>query len=321
MTTDYLKYKDKITMQNRINKRPTFLVDFDGVWTDLSGQAAAVHEYRDSRLAQISGLDRSRIRGCMSEIRRVLERNPQQHGWRSLGRITAYSDEDPFLTHNSLVAGIELLAKQGYSNCAELYSILHEKGHSDTNALGSELFQEGCKLYLEASGHTLLPGARQALEDLLCVADVVFCTNFSTDAVVHTWGQYGMHPGETRWGGRLTIRGNARKQVLTEDPERTVEYSGRQVAVDRGYYLEALNEERPDVVVGDVFSLDLALPLYLKSTRDDFSGLACLLKRTPFTPGWSLSLCGDTNTPGLFMIESPTELKDIALGFVDEKGQ
>lgn len=301
-----------LALEGPIKKRPKFLADFDGVWTDLTGQAAAVHEYRDQRLAQIVGWSVEKTRACISQIQNEIDANPKEHGWRSNGRITAYSDEDPFLNHNSLVIGIELLSKQGNPLCVQLRNLLVENGYSDINVLGAELFQEGCKRYLETAGHKLLPEAQEGLEALLGIADVVFCTNFSTATVEHTWKTMGLKPGRTRQGGHLTIRGNAKKQVLTGDPEQTVEYNGRQVCLDRGHYLQLLEQERPDVVVGDVFSLDLALPLHLRHSRDDFQHLVCLLKKTPFTPAWSMAMCEDNSVPGLFLVESPAQLKDIA---------
>lgn len=287
-------------------------MDFDGVWTDLTGQAAAVHEYRNRRLAEIVGWSVEKMRLCFTEIQRAIDADPKEHGWRSNGRITAYSDEDPFINHNSLVVGIELLAKEGNPLCAELQKLLVENGYTDSNALGSELFEEGCARYLETAGHALLPEAQEGLEALLGVADVVFCTNFSTAAVEQTWEAVGLKPGATRWGGFLTIRGNAKKHVLTRDPQETVEYNGRRVALDRGHYLCVLEQERPDVVVGDVFSLDLALPLHLKYSRNEFKHLVCLLKKTPFTPSWSMAMCEDSGVSGLFVVGSPAELEDFA---------
>ncbi|MBU1239088.1 hypothetical protein KJ865_05200 [Myxococcota bacterium] len=301
--------------------KPKFLVDFDGVWTELSGQARAVDEAREQGLARITEWPLREIRLVMAQVQAELDLHPAAHGWRDHGRITAFSDEDPFLTHNSLCAAIQILAEEGHPRCLHLYEALRKGGYENTNELGSELFHEGSAAYLKASGHALLPEAVDSLSALLRVADVVFCSNFSTDAIAATWRRYGFSAGQTPWGGRLTLRGNAQKHVLTGDPGTCEAYNGRSTAVDRGHYLAILEEERPDVVVGDVFSLDLALPLVLKRSKPHFKNMVCLLKITRYTPPWSLELCRGGAGDGLFSIHSPSELATCATTLPKEGGR
>jgi hypothetical protein len=52
--------------------------------------------------------------------------------------------------------------------------------------------------------------------------------------------------------------------VLAAGAGDRIEVGGLSVDVARPHYEEVLRKERPDAIVGDVFSLDLALPLALK---------------------------------------------------------
>jgi hypothetical protein len=53
--------------------------------------------------------------------------------------------------------------------------------------------------------------------------------------------------------------------------------------VARPFYAQVLEEEAPDAVVGDVFSLDLALPLALKRTRPGWRHVRLFWLVHPYT--------------------------------------
>ncbi len=288
--------------------RPKVLVDFDGVWTTVDGQAAAVDAARGVKLAGASGVPLADVLACCDAVSEAIAAEPLQHGWRLDGRITAYADEDPFLRHNATASGIGILAERGHAGCRALQQALAARGHGDLSALGSAIFMEASHAYLADHGHDLLPTAPAVLRALLEVADVVFCTNFTPDAVARSWVPRGFGftgPGATPG---LTLRGEARKQVLTADPARTLPFGERPVAVDRSFYRAALEAEAPDVVVGDVFSLDLALPLTMRADGHPACRPLCLLARTRFSPAWSLGMARGGGVPGLRMLEALDDL-------------
>lgn len=284
--------------------RPRVLVDFDGVWTTVDGQAAAVDAARARRLAELSGLPAATVARALDAVAAALAAEPLRHGWRIGDRITAYADEDPFLRHNALTSGIAILAARGQPDCVAVRDALAARGHDDLGALGSAIFLAASHAYLDDHGHDLLPDAPDVLRSLLEMADVVFCTNFTTGAVARSWVPRGfVFDGPEATPG-LTLRGEAQKQTLTGDPARTVAYGERPVAVDRAHYRAVLEAERPDVVVGDVFSLDLALPLALAADGHPTCRPLCLLARTRFTPAWSLGLARGGAVPNLDLLES-----------------
>ena len=294
--------------------RPKVLVDFDGVWTTVDGQATAVDAARAVRLAQEGALPAATVGRALEAVAAALVAEPLRHGWRIGDRITAYADEDPFLRHNALVNGIAILAARGQPDCVSVRDALAARGHADLGALGSAIFLDASHAYLADHGHDLLPDAPAVLRALLAVADVVFCTNFTTDAVARSWAPRGFAFAGPDATPGLTLRGEAQKQTLTGDPARTLDFGGRPVAVDRAHYRAVLERQRPDVVVGDVFSLDLALPLALAADGHAHCRPLCLLARTRFTPGWSLGLARGGTLPGLRPLDALGDLVPLVAG-------
>ena len=284
---------------SKVPGRLRIVTDFDGVWTDVNGQAEAVDRHREEGLRDLSGWPGKRIRSLLEEVERAVRQSPHEYGWASNGRISAFADEDPFLFHNALLSAVDRLAAQSHPGCLALQRDLAAQGLADLNALGSRLFMEASQGYLSRCGHAFRPEAGEVLTEMLELGEVIFCTNFTTEAVAHSWARLGFFVDGPQATPGLAIRGLARKQELTADPPRQVSFGARQVAVDRGHYRQALLEERPDVVIGDVFSLDLALPLLLRSEHPDFLDLSSLLVQASYTPAWSLALCANPTLAGL----------------------
>jgi hypothetical protein len=88
------------------------------------------------------------------------------------------------------------------------------------------------------------------------------------------------------------VRGQAGKQVLGPGDDHLV-LAGRRIGVDRPRYRAVLEEERPDLVIGDVFSLDLALPHVLRRARAPGAPRMLVLRRHPHTPKWVLDTRAD----------------------------
>lgn len=282
-------------------KRIKVVMDFDGVWTDMQGQAAAVVQGAEERLGALVGLAAQEVRDLLAPAREHVQQNAHLHGWRMDGRVTAYADEDPYLMHNATMAAIDELAAAGQGSCQRLRDALVAAGWPSANAFGSDLFSQASHAYLADHGHDLKPEACDVLRALLEMADVVVCTNFASEAVERTWNLHGVACAAPGQAG-LRIRGGARKQVLTADPRREWMLGGRPVAVDRGHYRTAIQEEQPDWIVGDVLSLDLALPLVLNHDAGKPLIRAALM-RTPYSSPWALHLAANGEVPALELVE------------------
>ena len=57
--------------------------------------------------------------------------------------------------------------------------------------------------------------------------------------------------------------------------------------MDRPYYREILRDVRPDLVIGDVASFDLALPAFMRSLGDLSADLRLVLRRNAETSAWA----------------------------------
>jgi hypothetical protein len=88
------------------------------------------------------------------------------------------------------------------------------------------------------------------------------------------------------------VRGAARKFELAENSDglRVIEFGGRRVETSRPDYERIMREERPQAVMGDVFSFDLATPLALARNEPALfpQGLKLILRRRDYTPRWVL---------------------------------
>jgi len=113
-------------------------------------------------------------------------------------------------------------------------------------------------------------------------------SNSGTDKLVEWFRHAGVparvHPDHE--SGALRLRGSARKFVLDETRSDPLALGALTVEVARPAYETVLRDEQPDAVVGDVFSLDLALPLALKRREKAFAHMRLFWLIRDYTPRW-----------------------------------
>ena len=63
---------------------------------------------------------------------------------------------------------------------------------------------------------------------------------------------------------------------------------GRSIFVDRPAYRTLVADEAPDVIIGDVFSLDLAMPHVMRREAAVGAPRVLALRRHTHTPSWVL---------------------------------
>jgi FMN phosphatase YigB (HAD superfamily) len=232
------------------------ILDFDGTFTDVEREAAPFVEIFQRDAFDIFGRD---ARVEWDEESQRLHDSPGAFGWRNGGVIMAPPNADPYI-HSACVV----------QNLCNRFGVLSDE------QLRVEVLQ---MLYRRAYPHTLAaprPDAKQVLEDLLAREVALFVvTNSSTAAVTKKIAEL-----EPKGGERLTVRGDAKKFVFA-DGARDARFDAldhmqlpgleRTTCLKRGYYYDTLTEcweasgtspERT-LVVGDIFELDLALPLAL----------------------------------------------------------
>jgi hypothetical protein len=262
------------------------LSDFDGVWTDPGEEAAAQGEVLDGLLAEWAPPARaSEVSAWVRAARASVQREPERYGWVSCGRLTAFADEDPFTAHSALLHFVHANAASD-PIAADLRDAIAARGHS-LESLSGLSHARGVAHVTATRGPGILRAAALAGERLLRQGAEIVVVSNSDDAKLTTWfGHAGLphtiHP--ERRQGSLRLRGSARKFELDPGRSEPLEMGETRIETARPHYERALLEERPDAVVGDVFSLDLALPLRLRRGGAGWSALRLFWILHGYTP-------------------------------------
>jgi len=252
------------------------LSDFDGVWTDPTHEADAVELGLAEELAALAGFEVERVRHDLAHCRRAALAEPERHGWELDGRITAYCDEDAFLA----VSGIaSYLTESACEVCAPYRAALGAADAPSFMQLADRVFK---RLGARPGVGELLPSAVRVLTRLEELGvDLVVVSNSDTEKLVRLFDDVGVGAA-TDGSARVRVRGAAMKWRLGDAPERLA-FGERSVDVDRPWYRAIIEEEAPDLIVGDVFSLDLALP-YSMRAKGEAAAPRTLVHRPPAAP-------------------------------------
>jgi hypothetical protein len=263
--------------------------DFDGVWTLPHDEARAQGEVLDATLAGwMPPAGRAAAAEWIREKRAASLATPRRYGWAPGGRLSAFADEDPFAYHSALLHYLHVHAADD-PMAARLRDAVFANGHDSLDAFGGWTHAEGVRRVAASRGPGILHDAAAAGHRMLEGGiEVAVVSNSGTDKLVEWFAAAGVparvHPD--RAPRALRLRGSARKFVL--DPERRDPFDLGDVRVEvaRPAYETVLRDEMPDAVVGDVFSLDLALPLALKRREKAFSHMRLFWLVRDYTPRW-----------------------------------
>lgn len=263
------------------------LSDFDGVWTDQAVEAECVRRFAIDALAAASGAPRAQVEADYAAFAREVGGAPGEHGWAPDGRISAYVDEDPLCECSAICRLIETSTDATPRRHRE--AIL-AAGHASLAAFGEHCFHGGTARFRAEHPPCIVPGAREMLAALHeAGAEVVVVSNSATEKLIAFFAAAGIHAvdheGDTT--GELRVRGAAGKWFLGED-DRAIAVGARRVHVDRPRYRAVIADERPALVIGDVFSLDLALPHVMRTDGDAAAPRVLALRRHAHTPRWVL---------------------------------
>lgn len=252
--------------------------DFDGVLTELSHEAERVLEL----FLESTGLVAEREPLC----RRVLA-EVANAGWEVRGRITAYADEDGFIFVNGLAAWLD----RAVAAQVDLGHAVYD-AHARLVSIGAADFKMAAQHSYERMAREVMAGASSPMDGVTPSVvemlrsggvEIVLVSNSGTSRIEDIFKKAGIPDGSAR------IRGGAGKFILGEQPQ-WIEWGGRRIDTNRPQYEAILREERPDAVIGDVFSLDLALPMQLALAEPSLfpRGLKLCLRVRPYTPAWVL---------------------------------
>ncbi|MRG91391.1 HAD family hydrolase [Polyangium spumosum] len=234
------------------------VLDFDGTFTDVEREAAPFVETYRSAVFDVLG--REDLAGW-EERQAEITKHPGRYGWMFEGRIVAPAGADPYIRATTVAQA--LFEARGVLRSQEVRT-----------AVLTALYH----LAYERTWTAFRPRAKEVLEALAASGLPTFVvTNARTEAALkklRTLGPEGL--------SRIEVHGDARKYVVAE-PESTDERFSRvpaeirlaglerPVYARRGRYYETLARilqktgVTPEevLVCGDIYELDLALPLAL----------------------------------------------------------
>ncbi len=234
------------------------VLDFDGTVTDAEAEGTPFRSGYLEDLALLCGKEIEVIAAMAERIENDVRRAPQEHGWRYDGHIVAPAMVDPYL--RIMPVAREILDAHGIfpdeaARTRLLDGILYKYNYQKTNI-------------------AFRPGARELLRALLEVPGAIV-TNSHTEPVRSKLRMLSGDSGELE---PLVHRvyGSARKYVVNVGFDAVAEELAvpglfRPILLRRQHYYEVLERLLQDagqrwrelMVIGDIFELDLALPLAL----------------------------------------------------------
>lgn len=245
------------------------ILDFDGTMTDAELEGAPFRAGYLEDIAVLTNLPLAEVHRMAAIFEAEVAADPDHHGWLYEGRIVAPASVDPYLRMMPVARRI--------FDAAGCFLAESER----TRLLDGILY----KYNYSKTAVAFRPAAREILASL-AGNDVHIVTNSHTDAVQK---KIDFVDGTGWLTGR--VHGRARKYVLDDrfdavPAEMTLPGLGRPVLLRRRAYFEVLDglRQRAGVtwsevlVVGDIFELDLALPLAL--------GARVALVVNAFTPAY-----------------------------------
>ena len=267
------------------------LSDFDGVWTDQAEEAQAVRDGFIAAIGEAAGQAPGQVQEQYEGFLTSILAEPQLHGWAPAGRVTAFVDEDPLLQTSSVAGWLDREPNPSEA-AAHWRETARSLGHETVTSLANQVFGSATREHLARGHHQLVPEAREVMDSLLALGvEVVVVSNSDTSKLAALFEGIGLRPDID-----LRLRGGAGKYVLGEG-NASRRLGGRRVFVDRPRYAAVLLEENPDLVIGDVTSLDLALPFVLRASGQLKPSLQLCLRRHSHTPDWVLP-SGQTSSEG-----------------------
>jgi FMN phosphatase YigB (HAD superfamily) len=236
------------------------ILDFDGTFTDAEAEGAPfAAAFRDG-IFDLVGRD---ISAEWDEMKQTIEADPRRFGWVFDGRIVAPALADPYIRATTTAQGV--LDRVGVLKNPEARNAVVQGLYHWAYGKTLSVFREEAKDVLEA---ILAKGLRT-----YCI------TNATTDGVIKKLES--LIPGVVT-EKRIHIHGAAQKFWIgpPKQPdarwekvptEYRVDGLERPIFVRRGRYFDAIQQvfaeaqcdPRDVIVCGDIFELDLSLPLNL----------------------------------------------------------
>jgi hypothetical protein len=295
--------------------------DFDGIWTDQDKEAVYVKDFIISRLSEILETSKENAEKIFRSVKEEMNKEPHQHGWKNNNNIACYYQEDPFGDNNAIFEFIDRkFGELKFGNdMQEFRRKILDTGFETLEKFSNDCFFASTGKFKEEGMLSYAEKAKETADKLFDMGvDIIVASNSKTTKIEYLFDKMGIKPGREVSNGRgiFRARGNSMKFVLENDFTRLPEYfeinKNYKVPLRRQYYFCVLLDEMPDYVIGDVFSLDIALPLWLRMNDERFSNLKVIQKVQPHTPEWVQEFLGRKEFEGItFMVKDISEVPEI----------
>lgn len=267
------------------------LSDFDGVLTHLESEGKRVHQIFRELLLQYGNTTTHHdlVDRWMAKADQEMEKHPQNHGWKINSRISAFSNEDSFIHMNGLAACLDQWTELE-RELQEVVKNLQKHDFKNFQMVAQKAYYQMTDETRSGQIQPLDPSTAKVFSRLLEKgAKIVIVSNSGTDRIMDLLSRAGISASThaENPNAKLRVRGDAQKFMI-DHPSRTFEVGKYRIETQRPNYQKIIQEEQPNVVIGDVFSLDLALPLYLTRTQPElYKGMQLFLRLQNYTPQWS----------------------------------
>ena len=273
--------------------------DFDGVWTNQDIEAEYVRNYIIKRISELTTFPEKEIKDLLVDCKRDMDKTPFDYGWKYEGHTACYYQEDPFGDNNAIFDYIEKYSSRAsYSNYKQKLAVIKDSILKKTKNKTLLDFSNEC--FVKSTTQFKLEGKLKPVRSAETIVkelnkkgtEIIVASNSKTEKIEHLFRKAGHKVTNEKSivRGRLHAIGNAQKFVIdklfTEVPEKLEINKRYQPELRRKYYFNILLEEKPDYVIGDVFSLDLSLPFYLRLNDNRFKKLKVILLMHKHTPKW-----------------------------------
>ncbi len=228
------------------------VLDFDGTVTDAETEGVPFRAGYLKDLSVLTGQPEDTIIALADEFQAKVSASPDEYGWMFQGHIVAPACVDPYLR-------IMPVARMVFDKFGCF------PGEDDRSRMLDGILY---KYNYQKTHNAFKPGAKEALVSLEGTNTFVV-TNSHTDAVQDKIADL----GDLEWL-RQRVHGLAKKYIVDDSFDllpREIQLPGldRPVLLRRKLYFEALERLRKEVgvewkdvcVAGDIFELDLSLPL------------------------------------------------------------
>jgi FMN phosphatase YigB (HAD superfamily) len=232
------------------------VLDFDGTVTDAEAEGAPFREGYLEDLSVLTGKPIADVRAIAAEIEAAVQADPNAHGWIYDGRIVAPATVDPYLRVMPVARAV-----------FDRFDVF--KGADDRRRLLDGILY---KYNYQKTRIAFRPRAYDLLRALVG-SDSYVVTNSHTEPVQGKIQALGADAESLDWW-LPRVRGSAKKYAVDDsfdaiEAELELPGLGRPVLLRRRLYHDALaallaasgSSWAELLVVGDIFELDLALPL------------------------------------------------------------